>query len=247
MIIAEFILGCNLEQIRRDVVIAPCWYPNTVGISNYKLISDKACKIWECSIDGRTFNYIVSGVGAAACMDIVFALGETKCSRLLFLGSAGALRQGQKVGDFALPRAIISAEGASRYIGNDLSNDSFGKAFYASEEIRNKLYKCSNEIGRLYGIEIHNGRGVSVESIFLQYNHIDELLQMDCDFIDMESSAFLAASNALGITSAVVFCISDNVAQSEPLYTVAAEKTAFRKRIRKKIVPRLLKEFTNEG
>ena len=74
---------------------------------------------------------------------------------------------------------------------------------------------------------------------------MEELLEMECDFIDMEASAFLAAAHAVKMNAAVVFCISDNICNAEPLYLVAPEKTKFRKKIRKMVMPYVIREFVD--
>lgn len=245
-ILSEFILGVNPEAIREKVIIAPCWLPATVGITELKMIGSASCQIWDCKMQGQTFSYIVTGVGAAGCMDVVMALKETICKQLLFIGSAGALRTGINIGDFAVPQGMISAEGATRYIGNDITEDVFGKCFFSSKDLQNRLVNCLNN--KFDGTElcVHKGLGISVESILLQYNHIDEFVNMKCDFIDMEASAFLAACNNANFQGAVVFCISDNVIQNEPLYKVEPRLTDYRKNLRKKIVPVVLEQFLDE-
>ncbi len=239
----EFILGVNTNRIKEKVIIAPCWMPESVGITYAKKIGESSCQVWECMIDKKTFTYIVTGVGAATCMDVVMALKDTICNQILFIGSAGALRVGINIGDFAVPKEIISAEGASRYIGNNLDEDVFGKHFDTSNELQHRLIDCLNN--KLNGLEIcaYEGIGISVESILLQYNHIDEFVNMKCDFVDMESSAFLAACSAANFHGAVIFCISDNILQDEPLYKVSFDKTDYRKKVRKKIMPLVLREF----
>lgn len=245
MEVSKFILGCELNRICPNVIIAPCWSPDSVGIKKCELISDKTCKIWRCFIDGRCFTYIVMGVGAANCMDIVFALEKSSCRKLLFLGSAGALKKIYNIGDFAVPKGVISAEGATRYIGNDLNEDMFGRIFYATNEIQKKIHNVLKKIVDKYGVSVSENLGISVESILLQYRHMEELLEMECDFIDMEASAFLAAAHAVKMNAAVVFCISDNICNAEPLYLVAPEKTKFRKKIRKMVMPYVIREFVD--
>lgn len=242
-LLGEFILGVNPKYIREKVVIAPCWTPESVGISELKKIGKGACQIWDCVIQEVAFTYIVTGVGASSSMDVVLVLNETSCKEILFIGSAGALKRGINIGDFAVPRGIISGEGASRYIESDFSKDVFGKCLYATDELQHRLYLCLKK--NLEGLEqsVYEGIGISVESILLQYKHMENILDTKCDFIDMESSAFLAACNNINIQGTVVFCISDNVAQDEPLYRVSSDKTNYRKRVRKKIMPLVLKEF----
>lgn len=239
----EFILGVNTDLIRDKVIIAPCWLPESVGISESKKIDSNSCQVWECRMGDKIFTYIVTGVGAAACMDTVLALKDTACEQALFVGSAGALRQEINIGDFAIPNGAVSAEGASRYIGDDFSKDVFGECFYTTNELQYRLFLNLRKHLEGTGLNVYEGRGISVESILLQYKHIDGLLNMKCDFIDMESSAFLAACNNVNIQGAAVFCISDNVMRSEPLYKISGDKTSYRKKIRKKYMPLVLKEF----
>lgn len=242
-LLSEFILGINTKLIRDKVIVAPCWMPESVGITEAKKISDNPCKIWDCVIKDKAFTYIVTGVGASVCMDIVLAMKDTVCKQILFIGSAGALRDEINIGDFVVPNGAISAEGASRYIGNDLAKDVLGKYFHATKELQHRVFSClKNEFAGLE-LNVYEGIGISVESILLQYKHIDDLLDMKCDFIDMEASAFLAACNSINVQGAVVFCISDNVMQNEPLYKVSCAKKSYRKKIRKKIMPLVLKEF----
>lgn len=242
-LLSEFILGVKPEYVREKVVIAPCWMPDSVGITELTKIGSGSCQVWDCALEGRKFTYIVTGVGAASCMDIVFALAKTACQSILFIGSAGALRKGINIGDFAVPNGVLSAEGASRYIGNDLTNDVFGKCFFSTNKLQRKIFVgLRNQLKGQKG-NVYEGVGISVESILLQYEHMEEILNMKSDFIDMESSAFLAACNSNNIQCAVVFCISDNIAQNEPLYNISNDKTDHRKKIRNLIMPFVLKEF----
>lgn len=239
----EFILGVKPNQIREKVVVAPCWLPESVGIVEKKQISEGSCKIWDCLIEEESFTYIVTGVGAAVCMDVVLALKNTACKQILFIGSAGAFIEEINIGDFAIPNGVISAEGASRYIGDLLANDSYGKCFYVENELQRKLLLCLKNKCKGFEINIYDGIGISVESILLQYRHMDEFLNLGCAFIDMEASAFLAACINANIQGAVVFCISDNTVRNEPLYKVSIEKTNYRKKVRNEIMPLVLKEF----
>ena len=242
-LLIQFILGIEANLIRDMVIIAPCWLPETVGITEAKKIGNNSCQIWDCIMCNKKFTYIVTGVGAAICMDVVLALKDTACKKILFIGSAGALRNEINIGDFIVPNGVVSAEGASRYIGNDLSKDVFGKCFYTTNELQHRLFICLKK--QLEGLELNvfEGIGISVESILLQYDHIDELLNMKCDFVDMESSAFGAACNSINIMCAVVFCISDNVMQNAPLYKVSPSTINYRKEARKKIMPFVFEEF----
>lgn len=237
----NFILGVNPDIIHKYVIIAPCWLPDSVGVKA-TLISKKTCELWECKVADIDVTYIVPGVGACGCADIVMSLKETKCKYALFIGSAGALSKGISIGDIAFPSEIICAEGASRFLYNNIENDLFGRKYHVDSIVLNSICKIE-KMYEDYKVNIHYGLGISVESIISQYKHINKMIGYGCSFIDMESSAFLAASECAGIKSAIAYCISDNVMQEEPLYLVSEEKLAYRKQIRKEIFPNIIYSF----
>lgn len=240
--LVKFILGVDLDVICEKVVLAPCWFPDSVGLKS-EIISEGTCKIWNCILQDVEFTYIVSGVGAAGCLDIVIALGETKCKDILFIGSAGALKKEINIGDIAIPKSIVCAEGASRYISPNLFLDTYGDKFSVDDRLYNTLASSIAINKSLLNVSVHTGAGISVESISLQFKHLSEFTEIGCDFVDMESSAFLAATKMSNLRGAIAYCISDNVAQGEPLYLVPNEKTSFRKKVRKVVFPAIIACF----
>lgn len=246
-ILQKFILGCDPECIHSKVVIAPCWSPQSVGVNACRLISKSPCEIWECIADREIFTYIVCGPGASFCADIVMALENTRCSRLLFLGSSGSLDRGISIGDIGIPAELVSGEGASRYIQKNVWTDLFGKRQRVDEGLHGRLSVIGKKEAAKYGVGCFEGAGISVDSIFSQYQHISCFQSLKCSYIDMEASAFAFAAAQIGASSAVVFCISDNVAAGEPLYAVSEEKTCFRKEIRRKVMPQLIRGFLRSG
>ena len=231
----EFFLGCNSDTIKSNVIIAPCWHPASVGIKKYNILSSGFCRIWNCFLDGKEFTYISTGVGAHNCADTIMALGDTPCKKLLFLGSAGALDKRINIGDFIIPQGIICAEGSSRYLQSDLSVDIFGKKFCTDSYLR-KLIVDSLNIGDNIIVHENNQVGITVESIYSQFPHLNEFLAFGCSCIDMEASAFLAAASKIDIPAAVCFCVSDNVFNNESLIEISDKKIKFRKALRKKYV-----------
>lgn len=247
--LAKFILGVDTEIINEKVVIAPCWFPDSVGMKADS-VSDGSCKIWNCEVRNSVFTYIVSGVGAAACLDVVTALGNTKCKDILFIGSAGALIEGVAIGDIVIPENIVCAEGASRFVNKCISSDCYGKKYAVDKALYQRMINFLLNNVMLGEKKLHTGDGISVESIALQFDHISEFITKDCKFIDMESSAFLAACNKVNIKGLIAYCISDNVAIGEPLYLLTEEITLYRKKVRKNIFPRIIEYYVvgeNDG
>lgn len=242
-ILSEFILGCGIDKIRKNVIIAPCWYPESIGIADFLLISESSCTIWDCWINETQVSYILSGVGACKCMDLVMALSMTKAERVLFLGSAGALDRSVNIGDFMVPKCTICAEGASRYLQKSISDDTFGMRIWVNHTAYDKLFTLCKTAAEKHGVRCIEGIGISVESIYSQYVHMEEIKNLGCNCIDMEASAFLFAAQKTGIEAAICFCISDNVESGEPLMSVDLQKTDFRKRMRHLVLPEVVEKF----
>lgn len=239
----SFFLGCEGEKIQEIVIIAPCWRPETVGIEQYELIANNDCLIWDCKLNDTPFTYIVTGVGACKCLDVITSLKYTKCKKLLFLGSAGAITKKYKIGDIVFPKAVICAEGASRFLEEEMCSDTYGKLFKVSPTLWENLTRQAPLDKRIH---IYSDTiGISVESIASQFKHIDEFLDLGAECIDMEASAFLASSQYINCECAICFCISDNSSNNEPLMELSEEQTIFRKQIRKDIVPKILELFIN--
>ena len=241
--ISKFILGCDLEHIQESVIIAPCWYPDSVGINDTELVSDRSCKIWNCKLDEQLFTYIITGVGACNCADTVMSLERTACKKILFIGSAGTIDKNISIGDIVFPYSFIVCEGASRYLCQDLWTDTFGCELSISKQSCIELLRDIDMPAKHLGITCHSGRAISVESIFSQFAYIHKFIDMGCQYIDMESSAFITATKRTGIKGIVCFCISDNVTRNQSLVTISNDMLCFRKEIRRKIMPIIIKEF----
>lgn len=240
--IVKFILGVNPLMIHEIVIVAPSWMPESVGLRGHKIQSG-TYQIWDCVVDNIQITYIVTGVGAAACLDLVTVLQNTKCKKILFIGSAGALKKGINIGEIAIPANVVCAEGASRYINGNLKNDNFGYKYSVDKKLYYNLINDlkNRKINDL--VTVHTGLGISVESIVFQYDYISLFDEFGCKFIDMESSAFLAAANNVNIKALIIYCISDNLSQDEPLYSLPNEIIQYRKSLRKKIFPKIIRSF----
>lgn len=241
--LSSFILGCKICDIEEYVILAPCWSPQSVGITSAVKISDNTCEVWKCEENGIKFTYIVAGVGAFSSADIIRALNVTTCHRILLFGSAGALDYQIEIGDLAVPNQTICGEGASRYHQETLANDMFGVKMEVNLDLHKKILDVAIEEAMRTGIACHVGTAISVESIYSQFSFVEDFVNVGCKFIDMEASACMTAANRVGIPICIVFCISDNVMKDESLVSVSIQKTEFRKIIRLKTMPQIIRAF----
>ena len=242
-ILSKFILGCDLDNIQETVIIAPCWLPESVGLKDVNLISDSSSKIWNCKVHGQYLTYILTGVGACNCADTVMALGNTACKRIMFMGSAGAIDKRFCIGDIIFPHRFVVGEGATKYLQKNLKHDTFGNIYNINERTCEPLLNSIIEPAQALGVACHSGTVISVESIYSQFQFIADFIKMGCQFIDMESSAFVAATKKIGIQGIVCFCISDNVMKNQSLIAVSNQMTNFRKNIRKQLMPIIIQQY----
>lgn len=244
--LCEFLLGTAPERIRSRVVFAPCWTPESVGIQDFEPLSDPINGIWDCTFGEERFTYILGGVGAGICSDKILSLSETICQQILFLGSAGSICSEAQIGDFVVPDEVICADGLCRFLSDDLSQDRYGHVYYPCKDLQETVQNAIQvELRRHPELRVccHTGRSISVETIYSQFRHIEELQKMNAGYLEMECAAFLCSAEVLGIDAAAVFCISDNAIRGESLITLSKELTQYRKEVRRKVVPGILAGF----
>lgn len=239
--LSEFVLGCSLEDVCSNVVIAPCWEPNSIELNVMERISQKG-NVWNGEIEGIEFTYILSGVGAGINADIVSALGETKCNKLLFIGSAGAIRSDINVGDIVIPTCLVCGDGACRYLQKDIQKDVFGEKIFIKTTSNRKIALEAELLAKKNNIRCwSNMTTTSVESLFSQFDFLEIFREYDCGCVDMESTAVIKAAEKNGIDANVCFVISDNAIQGKSLITVGENDTLFRKNIRKKVMLEIIR------
>ncbi len=243
--ISHFVLGNVLSDIQEKVVLAPCWLPETVGVSDREWISSEPVGVWNCKAGDKYFTFIITGVGAGICSDVVLSLKTTACKEILFIGSAGALSENIKIGDIFLPKSIFCGDGLCRYLQENIFEDIFGREIFLNMDIQNRIRTIAEDICVRQGIVCHVGKSISVETIYSQYRHIDTFLKMGCECLEMEGAAVVMSAQMIGRSCAAVFCISDNSICGQSLINIPEELINYRKSIRGKIFPELLNAYVN--
>ncbi len=248
--LSSFILGSKSEKIQKKVILAPCWIPESVGIMQIELISNSPPLIWNGKLGNMSFTYIVAGIGAGVCSDVVMSLSDTICTELLFIGSAGAINERIHIGDILIPDSVVSADGMCRYLYDDVRIDRYGFEYIPNPIIQKYLKRAAETslaIRPEIQINLHVGRAISVETIYSQFRHIDSFREMKCDCVDMESAAVLRSSECIGVKAGIVYCVSDNAVLKQSLVTVSESETAFRKNVRLDLMPTIIEAFLNNN
>ena len=81
-------------------------------------------------------------------------------------------------------------------------NDSFGEKNYPNKELFDKIVSKTKEIAGENGVNYHIGKNFSVDTIIAQFAHLDEIIDMGCNCIEMETSVLFKRRKYVKLTSA---------------------------------------------
>lgn len=246
-------LGVMPEAIHKNVVIAPWWEPQSLlllGKAEYLSKSQfSAIKVWNIKNKECNITYIKTGIGAPVLMDALLALGVTTCKNVIFVGSVGALDENIGIGDIVVPQFSICGDDASRYIASDIlkGNDIFGSKVEPDRKMFNVICKITDSVCSKNDVKFHVGRTFSVDSIFAQYAHIDEILNMDCNVIEMETASAFRGAKVAGLSLGAIFSVSDNTIINKSLISGRTESDMnYRKSVRSELIPEIILKVFKE-
>jgi len=252
--ICKHTLGVLPEQINTNVILAPWWDPSvlpSLGKAVYLSASDySAVKIWHIENGDKHYTYIKTGIGAPVLMDVVLGLGLTECENIVFIGSVGALSKEIRIGDIVIPEYSVCGDGASRYIKNTslINNDVFGERAYPDKELLRVTKNITNLICEHNNVNWHIGNNFSIDTIFAQFSHIDEIVGMGCNVIEMETAAAFEAASVAGIPMVALFSVSDNTVTKQSLVSGRTENDmAYRRFVRRELFPQIISEIFNHS
>jgi len=245
--IVHSLFHCEPEMIQSNVIIAPLWKPELFSDYSDGIIQDLdgIIKIWTLPIANLKITYIVTGMRAPNVNDIVLALGCTRCKNIIFIGSVGALDTHIRIGDIVIPEYSICGDGSCRYLTNKklTENDTFGEKNHPNKELFDKIVSKTKEIAGKNGVNYHIGKNFSIDTIIAQFAHIDEIIDMGCNCIEMETSALFKSGEICKINAGAVFCVSDNTILKKSLLSgMTKEEIDYEKNVRKNILTKIVIE-----
>jgi len=245
--IVRFFFHCEPEAIQSNVIIAPLWKPEL--FSNYsKSITqelDDIFKIWTLSINDLKITYIVTGMGAPNVNEAVLTLGCTPCRKIIFIGSVGSLDKNIGIGDIIIPEYSICGDGACRYLTNKnlTRNDTFGEKNYPNKELFDKIISNTREITEKNDVAYHIGKNYSTDTIIAQFAHIDEIIGMGCNCIEMETAILFKSAEMCNIRAGAVFGVSDNTVLKKSLLSgITKEEMDYEESVRKNVLTKIVME-----
>ncbi|MFP3040471.1 hypothetical protein LQZ19_01500 [Treponema primitia] len=244
--ICRLAFKCEPELISERVILAPMWdsdifapwaesiTPQTEGIIR---------KVDELVLEGKKVTFIRTGPGSPAVAHAVFALSCTPCKNIIFIGTAGGMVENQQVGDILIPEYSVAGDGASRYITKKKvkDNDCFGLKYYPHPEIFERINAAARKVCEEYKIGWHKTRTFSVDNIFAEFAHLEEIINLGCDSIEMETALLFRTAEVCDIKAGAVFFVSDNSIGGKSIYgNDFREEREKRDFIRNEIITRIV-------
>jgi len=238
---------CEPEMIQKDVIIAPEWKPDLFAdyADEINQVWDGMYKIWNLSVRKKTVTYIRTGIGAPNVLEAVLALGCTSCEKIIFIGSVGGLDEKIKIGDIVIPEYSICGDGSCRYLTDQglAGNDCFGEKYYPNKGIYDKIISKTKKITKENNVDWHIGKNFSIDTVIAQFAHIDEILAMGCNCIEMETAALFKSAEICDIKACAIFNVSDNTMLKKSLLSGRSkEEMEFRRYVRKNILTKIVLE-----
>lgn len=245
-------LGIHKEKICKNVIISPGWHPERVLSMDdaEEVVSSSPLfgfKIWNILCGDSVVTYVKTGYGAPMVLDAVLLLGMAECKNILFLSSIGALSEKIGIGDIIIPEYSVCGDGASRYICNVKGvPDIFGEKVYPDAQrlrfLTDAAKKCCDR-----EINWHFGKTFCTDTIVAQMGYIEDIIKSGCNSIDMESAVFFKSAETAGMSAAAVMQVSDNVVLNKSLFTdnICHEEKAYRRYVRNKVIPGIIKNYFN--
>ncbi len=239
----DIVKKLGYENILENVVIAPWWEHDMFDNFNFK-VEKVFDKIYNFYRDDISFSFIeLKEIGAPVMMEYVLPLELTECKNLVFVGSAGSLDENINIGDIVIPEYSICADGASRFL-NDNLEDEFLKKEYPPKDFTNNMI----EILEKEGIKYHRVPNFSLDTIFAQFIHIDKIIGMGAKTIEMETANLFKCSELLDINISAIFGVSDNTVLKKSLFSGRTEKDRKKRhKTRCETIPKVVLELFKKG
>jgi uridine phosphorylase len=242
---------CEPEVIEENVILSPIWEVDIFApyVDQVTPVTKGIRKLDQLSVAGRKITYICSGPGSPAVAHAVMALSCSPCRNIIFAGAVGGLVPGFEAGDVIIPEYSVCGDGASRYLtdGSVKDNDCFGVKYYPDLSLYAKLTTAAESVCLKYKASWHRGRTFSVDNIFAEYAHLEEILEMGCDSIEMESALLFRSAEISGIKAGAVFYVTDNSFSGSAIYSGGIELHRERgEYIRNNIITRIVLEALRE-
>ena len=87
----------------------------------------------------------------------------------------------------------------------------------------------------------HLGKTFRIDTVFAQFIHLDEILNMGCNTIEMETASAFRAARLMNVPIMALFSIPDNVMVNKSLISGRTQKEMeYRRYVRRELFPKII-------
>lgn len=212
---AEF--GLSEDVIYDALIVAPSYTPYKVITDDTFIITEKVskshCAGYEVEKDNLKIAWIRTEIGGCNMLDYLLICGELQFKRLIFIGSAGALKEEFNIGDICTPSYSVAVTLANTYLKDSINDYVPFEKIYPDTEYVNGIIRLAEE----NNYTVKTASVFCTDSIIMEYTHLDEIKTFDTDLIEMETSTFYAVAKLMEIPAIALLVVSDNSATGVPL------------------------------
>ena len=99
----------------------------------------------------------------------------------------------------------------------------------------------TDKITKENNVNWHIGRNYSIDTIVAQFAHIEEIVEMGCNCIEMETAALFKSAEICKIKACAIFSVSDNTILKKSLLSGRTkEEIDYRKYVRGNILTKIV-------
>ncbi|MFH1691446.1 MAG: hypothetical protein ABIC68_02580 [Candidatus Omnitrophota bacterium] len=199
------IFGVEPGLIKEKCVLVPCL--NKELLTGFGVKEPVRGKIYGCA-QGKNFTLIHARIGACFIGDLVLYLKETSCCEVYLFGSCGSTGE-LGIGRLVMPMKCFARESFSALL--DEMDKGPWPVFYPDHDLCEGFQKSLDSHG------VDKRSCMTLASLKLEEGLTQYFKDLDVDVVDMECSAFFAASSKIGLKALALFYVSDIIHQ-KPFY-----------------------------
>lgn len=234
------IYGLDENEEYEAIILAPSWKPEKIFKNfNVKIELVKEGPYYNgyvLDIESKKYGYIQTSAGAPSMVDCCLTLGNAKCNKFIFVGAVGALKEDMRLGDIITPSKSIAGDGASLYLQENIDSNNFQRLVYPKEQVKENAMNIAKNIG----VELKEKIVYCTDSIFCEYLHLNEILELGSEAIEMETAAFYRCMEIINKDGIAILCVSDNSATENHLVGRSDEDTKKFHESRENLIPKLI-------
>lgn len=239
------VYGIHKEDYYDLAVVAPSWHPEKIFSDEDNIILLKKGvynSVYEIYKDDFKIAYIQCGSGASNLVDAMLCLTNSNVKRIVFLGTVGALYEDIEIATIATPEECVSFDGTIPFFYKKLEKKAYGITVKPNDlEFIDKIIEESYK----YNINIIKQKVFCIDSILLEYNHLDEIKATGARLIEMGTAAFYTCLKIMNKQGIALLLVSDNSSNNKSLVEKSIDDKNKYNFIRNNVLSKILMTIIN--